>query len=486
MTDPTPSSPASPSPRRKRMLWGIGGMVVALLAAAFVLVGGRTGGGSKPGETHGHGHEGHDEHGDAHAAKAPKPQAPTEVLRHTDRAARAAATGNADKARAELAEALKLAPDHAPALFLQACLAVEAGNDAEAGAALEKLEDAAPGSKTVKLLERLRELRRTPGTGWQQAFREAWVSLGRPDLRKSQLLPGATPLPPDPADVEAEKAAWTRATSDDVKLLLALGSRRLDAEKALFLLSQVPRLEDPALYLAVMDALRGDALPESSHEEARKVFRQKLEALAAAHPRSMQLQLLLLLGDTEQGSELSAAELDALEKVAALPVWREGSFADLYQQARQRLKDSGVPDASATAMAAVSRSLVDRGSWILRTRNVGTRGALSPEGLKRLGRISRDIGTRMMEQPTFLERMAGLQLVRAGAQDMGDDLGRQMALAQIEALEGAIDQFRKTAMERWPLASLTEELLEKTTRDEPAYLLSFAAGAPAQAAGTQP
>jgi hypothetical protein len=410
-----------------------------------------------------------------------------EVLRHADRAARAAATGNAEKARASLAEALKLAPDHAPALFLQACLAVEAGNDAEADAALEKLEDVAPDAKEVKLLERLRELRRTPGTGWQQAFREAWVSLGRPDLRRSRLLPGATPLPPDPADAEAVQAAWARATSDDVKLLLALGSRRLDSEKALFLLGQVPRLEDPALYVAVMDALRGEVLPESSHAEARKVFRQKLEALAAAHPRSMQLQLLLLLGDTEQGSPLTAEEQDALEKLSTLPVWRENSFADLYQEARGRLREAGVPDASAMAMSAVSRSVVDRGSWVLRTRNVGTRGSLTPEGLKRLGRITRDIGSRLVAQPTVMERMAGLQLIRSGTQDMGDEAGRSLTGAQLDALEGAIDQFRKTAMERWPLYSLTEELLEASTRDEPAYLLSFAAGASqAQAAGSQP
>ncbi|MFP2908723.1 tetratricopeptide repeat protein, partial [Pyxidicoccus sp. 3LFB2] len=104
-----------------------------------------------------------------------------------------AATGNVAKARAELAEALKREPDHAPALLIQACLALETGNDAEAEAALVHLEDVAAGSKELKLLQRLRELRRTPGTSWQQAFREAWVSLGRPDFQKSPLLPGARP-----------------------------------------------------------------------------------------------------------------------------------------------------------------------------------------------------------------------------------------------------------------------------------------------------
>lgn len=483
MKDPTPAPPSSSSPpshRRKPLLFGLfGGMGVALAAAVFVFSGGRH-------ESHPKSGDGHD-HGTKKEPRAAKPQAPMEVQLATDRAARAAATGDAEQARAALAEALKQAPDHAPALLVQACLAMDAGNDAEAAAALEKLEDAEPGSTEAKLLQRMRELRRAPGTGWQQAYREAWVALGRPDLQKSTLLPGATPLPPHPSFAEAEQAAWTRATSDEVKLLMALGARRLDPEKALFLLSQVPKLEEPALYLAVMDALRGNALPESSHDEARRVFRATLERLAKKHPRSMQLQLLLLLGDTEQGSALSAAELDALDKVAALPVWRENSYAELYQRARKVLKDAGVPDASAMAMSAVSRSVVDRGSWILRTRNVGTRGGLPPEGLARLGRINRDIGSRMVEQPTLMERMAGLQLIRGGTQDMGDEMGRKLALAQIEALEGAIEQFRKAELPRWPLHALTEELLEQNTRDEPAYLLSFVAGAPAaRTAGEHP
>ncbi|NOK03906.1 hypothetical protein HNV27_20300, partial [Myxococcus xanthus] len=180
------------------------------------------------------------------------------------------------------------------------------------------------------------------------------------------------------------KAAWERAASDDVRLMLALGSPRLDADKALFLLRQVPRLEDPSLFVAVMDVLRGEALPQSSHVEARTVFRQKLETLAAANPRAMQIQLLLLLGDT-----------------------------------------------------------------------------------------------------TMVERVVGLQLVRGGAQEMGDEAGREQALARIDALEGAVALFRKASIDRWPLHALTEELIQASTRDEPAYLLSFTRVEAKQAAETQ-
>ncbi|NVJ19543.1 tetratricopeptide repeat protein [Myxococcus sp. AM010] len=485
MTPPLPSSSDNaPVPRRRgKVLWGGAGVGVAVLAGGLFLWNPRP---SSPGSTPRDTHEAHGESHADHTHETPqaKSQAPMEVLVQTDRAARAAATGQRVQAHEALAAALKLSPQHAPALLVKACLALEEGQDTEARDALRRLEAAAPGASEAKLLARLYELRRGSGMDWQQAFRQAWVDLGQPDFQQSALLPGATPLPPDPAIAAAAKAAWERAASDDVRLMLALGSPRLDADKALFLLRQVPRLEDPSLFVAVMDVLRGEALPQSSHDEARAVFRQKLEALAAAHPRAMQLQLLLLLGDTEPGSEMSAAEMDRLEQVAALPVWREGVFTRTYEEARKLLEGSGVPDVSATAMAVAAHSVTDRGSWVLRTRNVGTRGALSPEDRKRLGRITRDIGARMAEQPTMVERMVGLQLIRGGAQELGDEAGREQALARIGALEGAVALFHEASMDRWPLHALTEELIQASTRDEPAYLLSFTRVEANQAAET--
>jgi tetratricopeptide (TPR) repeat protein len=454
--------------------------MVALGASAFVLLGG-------PGKAKdSHGHEGHDGHGHEEARPAKVSESAQEVVRLSDRAARATATGDRVKAREALAQALKVAPDYAPALLVQACLALDEGNELEAGAALERLVALAPRSPEVQLLERLRELRKVPGTSWQQAFREAWVSLGRPDLQKSKLLPGAVPLPPDPADAEAEKAAWERATSDDTRLVLALAARRLDEARLDFLLKQVPRLEDPALYLAVMDTLRGVTLPEAQATEAAKAFRAKLEALAKAHPDSLQLQLLLLLGDTEQGTPMSAAELDALEKLVAMPAWRTTSFAGTYQQARQRLVEAGVADPSAMAMAVAMRSINDRGTWVLRTRNIGTRGVVDAEGRKRLGRLTRELGARLAAQSTLMERMTGLQLTRSGAQDMQDEVGVKLAVTQMDALEAGLAAFRKTAMVRWPLHGLTEELMAANVSDETGYLLSYGVGAPAQAAGPQP
>ncbi|WP_426734371.1 tetratricopeptide repeat protein [Myxococcus faecalis] len=487
MTDPIPPPSSQGTSGRRAAVWSGVGLAVALAAGGAFYVRSARAPSHAPDE---HGpHDGH-AHPELPVPKGPravKYTASPEVLRHTDRAARFAASGDSKKARESLGEAMMLAPSFAPALLVHVCLALQEGNDPEAAEVLERLKAEAPGSPEVALLEALRERRRAPDAGtWQQAFRDAWNKLGRPDFRQSELLPGATPLPQDPALADWEKAAWARATSDDTRLRLALATRELEPEQALFLLNQVPRLEDPDLYVAVRDALRGEALPESEHERARTIFREKLEALVRAHPRSMQLQLLLLLGDTESGSELTAAEIDALEKLSTLPAWRETSFHDGYVRSRELLREVGVPDASAAAMAVSKRVLGERGTWILRTRNVGTRGALSPEGLKRLGRITRDIGASLVRQPTLVERMAGFQLVRGGAQDMGDEAGRALTLKQIEALEQTLKTFNQTALERWPVAALTEELLMEITRDEVTWLEAFVAKAPAGTAKARP
>ncbi|WP_228565793.1 DUF2807 domain-containing protein [Myxococcus sp. CA006] len=91
----------------------------------------------------------------------------------------------------------------------------------------------------------------------------------------------------------------------------------------------------------------------------------------------------------------------------------------------------------------------------------------------------------LLGDTTMVERVVGLQLVRGGAQEMGDEAGREQALARIDALEGAVALFRKASIDRWPLHALTEELIQASTRDEPAYLLSFTRVEAKQAAETQ-
>ncbi|MCE9668480.1 hypothetical protein LY474_11720 [Myxococcus stipitatus] len=397
------------------------------------------------------------------------------AMRFLETAARATHQGHGKEARAALDEVFRWYPGCPPALLLKVCLALAEGRDASASAALEELDEKVlVRSPEIDLLEALRQRRREPGTSPLTSFRDAWTKLGRPDFRESGLLPGATLPEIDPKGDLWRWNAWRDVASDEVRRLVVLSMSEPNETQALFLLQQFPRLEDPHDVLAAMDTLRGEVLPESVRATARRTFHEKLVALAAAHPTSMRIQLQRVLGNIPPEQPLRAADLAALERVAALPAWRETSFEEHYRRTRELLKDVTMPDLPATAWEVASRGLREDGTRLLRERLLGDGRPQSSAQRKRLGRVAHAIGAAMARQTTRVERMTGLRLMVDGADAMGDEDGRARALARLRELDDALLQFQKTALERWPLPALAEELLAKRLEDEPALILSFA------------
>lgn len=244
-------------------------------------------------------------------------------------------------------------------------------------------------------------------------------------------------------------------------------------EQARWLLGQVPSIEDAALFIAVDGVLRDQALPPSLRAQAAPVLRKKLAQLAAARPQSMQLRLLHFLAGTDEDTALGSKDLEALEAVAALPTWKETSFAHTFQEARRHLKEAGAASASGRAFTVATLSVTDRGSYLLQRRAEATRAGLLPGARRRLGRILHVVGARMAEQPTLEERMSGLQLMRDGAADMKDSVEGARIAALVEEARAMLDAERKAALEQWPLPALQEELLEASARDTWAHLRAF-------------
>lgn len=201
---------------------------------------------------------------------------------------------------------------------------------------------------------------------------------------------------------------------------------------------------------------------------------RKLSQLAQAHPQSMQLRLLHLLADSDPDTALGATELAELEVVAALPVWNETSFTQSFQVARRHLQEAGVPNTGGGALAVATQSVADRGSYLLKKRAEATRSQLLPGARHRLGRVLYNVGSRIAEESTVVERMVGSDLMREGAGDMEDDAERRRAAAQVEEVRTALAAQHQAALERWPLPSLHEKVLEASARDEWAHLRDFA------------
>lgn len=402
----------------------------------------------------------------------PTPPTPVHVLL-AESAAQAVTVGDLARARKQLEEALTQNPGHAPALLLQACIALEEGDSQAVEAALLRLRAAAPGRLEAELLTRLLTHRtRAPAMGWRRAFLSAWTELGRPSFLDSPLLVPELKLPATrdymPEVVEA------RPTSTRVRLALVLAMPMLPEEDARWLVEQLSVLEDPALVQAASMRLLVSELPPSLRTKALAAVRRRLAQLVEASPGVVQPRLLLLWAEAPEWDLLSQEEMEALEAIAALPRWKETSFMQSFLEVRARLKEGGIPNPGTNALGIAQVANNSWGVILLAQRAEVTRGYLLPGARDRLGRILWNIGSLVQQDSMVLVRNTGLQLMSQGAADMGDEAERQRA---DKVLKEGLDMLRgsdEAALERWPLPSLWEEVAEARARDEWTHWREFA------------
>ena len=283
-------------------------------------------------------------------AEPVEPMPPTlEHVLLAESAAQAVTVGDLAQARRQIEEALTQNPGHAPALLLQACMALEEGNSQAVEAALVRLRAFAPGRLEASLLTRVLAHRtRAPAMGWRRAFLLAWTELGRPSFLDSTLLVPEVELPATsdfmPEVVEA------RPTSAPVRLALVLAMPTLTEEDARWLVEQLPALEDPALVQAASVRLLVNELSPSLGTKARAAVRRRLAQLVEASPDVVQPRLLLLWAEAPEWDLLSQEEMEALEAIAALPRWKDTSFMQTFLAVRARLKEGGIPNPGTNAL----------------------------------------------------------------------------------------------------------------------------------------
>jgi hypothetical protein len=458
MTVP-PSAPQDSSPdglrrrlTRRRLLWG-GSLLAPIAVLAGAVAFGKRFQTPEP--------------------QVPESQAASEATLLVRRAVQAATAGRLESARGAITEALTRAPEHPPALLVLVCIALEEGNSREAASALHRLRAVAPMRMEHVFLERLLAYRkREPSVAWSPAFRAAWVDAGRPDFEAQHLL---ADIPLEAHDSQVLQELWRGTSSVPARWILALASHPLDLEQAKWLLQQLPEQDDVALFVAAFDVLSHEALPEEFRSQATSELRSQLFRLARIHPRSMQLQLLSYLHGTSEEAPLNSSDLATLIALSELPTWRETSLADTFLSARQILRESGVANAGQQAFTVASLSITDRGSYLLRKRANVTRGGLARGARHSLGRILSHVGARMAENSTLLERTLGLLMMQQGAEDAEDPGVMEKVAALLDELYSAQAAWRRAAIDRWPLHSLLEEVLEAQARDEYALLRTFMA-----------
>jgi hypothetical protein len=379
--------------------------------------------------------------------------------------------GELERAREECTTALAEVPDHAPALVVLACIALEAGDPGAAQDVLVRLAALAPGQPESRILEMLlANQRRATPAGWGQAFLEAWTELGRPDLQESAVLPESMLASLDEPGLES---AWNRAPSSRARLTLALSSLTPSEARARWVLQQVPELDDPALLVAAFDLLRDKRLAVPLQQEAAPVLRHRFAQLAGTSPGAMRLRLLHLLVGTGREAPLGSQELDALEAISVLPAWKEDSFTRPFQEARRCLEELAVPGSGGAAFAVAERTLGHHGVLLLLWRTEATWERLSENERRGMGRMLWLIGSRLTEQSSLLEHSVGTSLMASGAASLRHGRNQREAFAREDELHAAVMTSLRAALDRWPLRSLSEQLLQSRARSEVTWLRAF-------------
>lgn len=395
------------------------------------------------------------------------------VVRH---AAQAAFMGQLERARAELSGFSPEAPGFPQALFVRACIALEAGDLAEAAREIASLREALPARPEPRLLERLLTARRQqPALGWREAFLRAWNEVGRPDLQEDPLL-GALFVPGGESGIQE---AWQRTRAPDTRLMLALSTFPPDEERARFVLEQLPAIQEPEWAVAAFEYLRHDTLPEALRDQAAGALVSRLDALSAASPGTQQLRVLRLLGLTELTAPLTPQELSALEAIATLPRWRKADLVKLHAHARRHLEEAGVPVAAGHAFMAVTGALAGQAPYVLLKRAQVSLEQLAPAERERLGRVLWSIGSRLAAESTVLEHQVGSNLMRHGATALKDEARVQQVEARMQEVRAALNASYQATLDHWPLRSLQEALLQATLRDEVGHFRGFLPPQPA-------
>ncbi|NNC06191.1 hypothetical protein HJC10_25490 [Corallococcus exiguus] len=378
--------------------------------------------------------------------------------------------GALSEARLEIASVLKAAPKEPGALMVQACVLLEQGALDAAAQTVARLREVAPEQAEGRVLEALVRLRRAnPAGEWREAFIAAWIEAGRPDFGVESLLPEGTPG----WGPEAIRAVWRGTQAPDTRLLAALmvGPSQ---EQQRWIASHLSEVADPDLLRATLETFHSEVMDETARRQIQASLRERLTPLAA-ESRESQLPLLMLLEHTAQEAPLTEEELQALERIAALPRYRTTSFARLYSDAERRMKVAGIQAPVDGAFMAAVGELALVGPMVLFNRAKAST-ELPEEERIRLGRALWTLGERIAEGNTLVERLVGLRQMEQGARLLpGFDVKRAAVTADLargRAMAAASNQIH---LDVWPLPSLHRDWLKASLDNEWKHLSALVA-----------
>jgi hypothetical protein len=357
-------------------------------------------------------------------------------------------------------------PASRPARLLGACWALETGNWNRV-----RWHLAAPGihdTIEARLLLALAE-RQPSASNWCQTFLDTWRALGRPDFRKSTILPKPLEwyrLLSEPGD------AWETATEAQRFALAPLHLWGIEPHQE-WVLEQVRASSSLPLLMALRELLYGTGAEAPVHQLLLSRVEERLGQLTGPSPRTLQLALVSFLAGSTPATPLEHRDLEALEKLVALPEWKQPSSESFFREMRTLFDGLLLAPGHHAWLMAASAQAVSLGSWLM-LRAKASKAHLSGTDPQWLGKLLWEVGARLREQGSNLEMDMGLRLQVFGSELTGHGTTREQSIGAWMELGQWEDAVKQAAFYRWPLASLQEESCAPRARDERLWMKAFA------------
>jgi hypothetical protein len=361
---------------------------------------------------------------------------------------------------------LHFAENSRPTRLLNACRALDTGNWNRV-----RWHLAAPGIRDTLEARLLLELaeRRPRAPDWRHAFFDTWQALGRPDFRKSTVLPQPLGMNLVFADIGA---LWETATEVQRFALVPMHLSGMEPHQE-WILEQVRATSSVPLLMALREQLLGLGAKSPMHQRLLPPVEERLRQLAEPSPRTLQLALVPFLPASSFDTPFERRDLETLEELVALPVWKQPSSETFFLEMRTLFDGLLLAPGHHALLMASSAQSESLGSWLMR-RAKASKAHLSGTDPQWMGKLLWEVGARLREQGSNLEMDMGLKLQVFGSELTGHGTTREQSIGAWMELGQWEDALKQCAFYRWPLASLQEESCAPRARDERVWMKAFA------------
>lgn len=377
-------------------------------------------------------------------------------------AADAAVRGQTEEAARLIDRVLASDGRNVEALFVRACIRLQAGDFKAAREDIERLDSFRGGLPEVLILRELAAARdRAPQVGWTPAFVAALKKAGVNGSGQNLLQY----MPTSRRSLSPEVVA--RLPGDDGFLVRAAEAGQPIAATLVDEAEQMVGQERPAvILLAAASVLVSPRVAEADRERATKSARALIGKLARENPDEMVLQAWAALSGGSDSSPLTQAEVARLEQVVSSTriSLRLSSVYDPLRSAYARVDPAQAREAAFQATFAFYPPPFH---VALMRRTKATIESGDPRLGRRAGHAIERLARQVMEQGSLLDLSIGSMLLGRAAALAGDaDLAAEAdrKRKELQSLRAAADRFRFAA--EWPVAGLMAELTDRKIHGE--------------------